>query len=109
MGIMLYRDGETHKIRGEMCEMRVFPTDQLDSRMAEGWRVSPAAPPPPEPEPVPEWVEAPRPTRVDMSGADNATIRHTAKLCGIALWKTARIATLKEMICNADTKERHHK
>lgn len=42
MGVALYRKGTTHNVRGVVCEMCVFPNEQLDDKLEEGWATSPA-------------------------------------------------------------------
>lgn len=41
MGVMLYRKGNTHTIRGITCEMGKFPAEDMDEMIKAGWSTSP--------------------------------------------------------------------
>jgi hypothetical protein len=43
MGIQLFKDGDTHDFKGTKCTFEIFPTEQLERRLLEGWRTTPKA------------------------------------------------------------------
>ena len=78
MSTAMYRAGETHNVRGTVCEMKVFEIPEIESATAEG------------------WVMSPEEVKDDLfEGLENKEIRQLAKDAGNEDWDSARIETLK--------------
>jgi len=94
MGVVLYRKGETHTVRGIKVEAQVFDAHLFEPNLNAGWCLSP--------EDVYKEVkepEQPEFEEVDTNGSgklSNKEIRSAAERMGIEDYDTARIATLKE-------------
>ena len=123
MGVVLYREGNTHTVRGLRVEARVFDDQLFEPNLGAGWFLSPEdvyaepeevieAPEDEEQaeykEEVEETIEEPEeapelPTKekIDTNGSgklSNKEIRAAAKSIGIDDYDSARIATLKEKL-----------
>ena len=90
MATKLYRAGNTHKVRGIECEIRLFNTSSpLDFIGIDGWCAKP---------------EDINKTDVDeWSGYTSDQIRELAKEANIDGWDTKRIHTLKEVLNGQST------
>ena len=86
--ISLYRKGDAHIVRGVKCERKVFHVDELEMRLDEGWVKSPTDP-----------LGEAHTTKLK----ENQMIREAAKRSGIESWETARIATLKAELEDAES------
>ena len=80
--IALYRKGNSHNVRGIVCEVGRFHSSKLKQRLLEGWVIDPK---------LINAIEV-------KSVSANQKIRLEAKLLGVEAWETARISTLKELI-----------
>lgn len=76
--ISLYKSGNSHTVRGVVCEIGRFPAAKLSQRLGEGWFTCP--------------------TQIDEKLTTNKQIRAKAKELGIESSDKARISTLKELI-----------
>ena len=94
MAIQLYREGDTHEIKGIKCELSNFPIHQLDARLKEGWVKSPEdiSNGKNDNEKDSEEKESEK-IRTSEKGAPD--IRALAKEAGIEGWDTKRIKTLE--------------
>jgi hypothetical protein len=85
MGISLYRKGNTHTIRGVICEMRVFKVRELKACVAAGWNSSPKD--------IDRFKEADS-NETGLLSVDE--VRASAKKAGIRNWHNKKIDTLKK-------------
>ncbi len=110
--IMLYREGDTLKIRGIACDYIKTKPKELSQKLAEGWRLS-VDELYPEPDiPYETFKEIPYeasyPDDEDLDDEDlfevvdvqlsNKEIREKAEAAGIEDFATARINTLKAQL-----------
>ncbi len=87
MAVQLFKPGNTHVFREIPCEMCVFPEDQLEYQLSQGWQT--------------DWTtlyDDPSDPFEDMTNDD---IRGIAHIQNIDNWATARIETLKRKITDA--------
>jgi len=96
MGVVLYRPGTSHVENGIRCEMKVFPADWLEQKIAEGWETDINALKPAPKIVVKKVTTEAEPTSLDSMSNDE--IRKAARLNGYKKWKTARISTLKKFL-----------
>lgn len=80
--ITLYKDGNTHVVRGTECELKTFNVDQLQEALSDGWRTTP------ESEGLSEVGSEPT----------NDHIRLMAKEAGLENWESGRIKGLKKAL-----------
>ncbi len=87
MGISLYRKGNTHTIRGVVCEMQVFKVKALKNCIDTGWHASPAD------------IEKPSFKEADTNNTGLLSIpelRAAAKVAGLRNWHNKKPDTLKK-------------
>lgn len=83
--ITLYKDGNTHIVRGVACELAQFEVNDLESALYSGWRTTPEKPSHPEPEEPSDELT-------------NEQVRELAKDAGLDNWETGRIKGLKKAL-----------
>ncbi len=106
MGVMLYKEGDKHTVRGVKCEFVVVKNRSLKGYLALGWKTrvedlyqdEPQAPPVATPKPdlqkfsatPPSTTAPPRRTK-----AESEAIRQEARAAGIEGWDRRQIGKLK--------------
>lgn len=81
--ITLYKDGDSHTVRGVKCQLKQFEVGQLKSAILNGWRITPE-----------KLV-----VDTNQSGKLSAKeVREAAKKAGIEDWKKGKIADLKKAL-----------
>ena len=78
MAVLVFRAGNTHTIKGVVCEMKRVPLAEMGGYIAEGWV-----------------------TRTELLNAkpvklSNSEVRESAEKAGIDGWDTKRFATLRK-------------
>lgn len=90
MDIQLYKEGNTHTVRGVPCELCNFHIEDMESALKDGWYRKPG-----------EWLkEAKSETQEEqkeMPKSDpNHPVRQAAKEADIDGWDSKRISTLEK-------------
>ena len=109
MGVVLYREGNTHVNRGIKCEACVFPVDRMQANLNAGWVTDPRklyevnnAISEDEQVESQESSEASNQEEgneiSDKKVLSSKEVREHAKLAGVENWDTARIKTLKDKL-----------
>lgn len=104
MGVMLYKEGDKHEIRGVKCQFVVVPNRSLQGHLAQGWKTRvedlyPDAEPEEAPtvaasQPdIPKFSATPPPRR---SQAEVQRIRQRAKEAGIEGWDRRQVGKLEK-------------
>ena len=83
MAIQLYRAGDTHEVRGILCEVGNFEPHELDALLAQGWAKDPKDIGGEKIDEVPDVPDSLHPVRLQ------------AKEAGIEGWENKRIKTLE--------------
>lgn len=86
MAIQLYREGDTHTVRGILCELKNFDASELDYQLKQGWLTSP--------EDIGE--------KEDNDEDALNPVRIEAREKGIEGWDTKRIKTLEGLLSAED-------
>lgn len=93
MGLVLYRKGDTHTVKGVLCELKVVDSATFTGQVEKGWYISvndiDGIPEPKEPEVVKDL----EPVNIDELPSEK--IRELARINKIEKFSTARISTLK--------------
>lgn len=100
MGVMLYREGDKHEIRGIKCEFVVVALRSMPGHLAQGWKkrvedLYQAEEPQPAQETAPATPEPDPPAKPKAKAGSHQAIRNEARDAGIVGWDTKRIGTLK--------------
>ena len=82
MAIQLYRAGDTHEVRGILCEVGNFEPHELDALLAQGWAKDP------------KDIGGEESVSEDVPDTLNP-VRLQAKEAGIEGWENKRIKTLE--------------
>lgn len=86
MAITLFRAGNTHEVKGVVCEAHNFMVNELEWCLSQGWVTSP------------EEIENVSEEKTDEEEGPDETpedVRQLAKEAGIQDWEKKRIKTLK--------------
>ena len=101
MGVVFYREGNTHVVRGIVCEAMVLPHKLYRGKVPEGWYKKPEAinglQEEEETEEEQERQEGIKLllTDVVIDDLDNKELRIMARKCNIENWNDARFKTLR--------------
>ena len=80
---MLFKKGNTHKFKGQDCEVVVVSPSQIDQYLGMGWFKS---------------IDEAEADKNDSGKLSNEEIRLAAREAGIDNWETGRIKGLKEAL-----------
>lgn len=83
MGCVVYKQGDTHNVKGVKCELKVVTIGQFKEYLSDGWFASP---------------EEAYADKNDSGKLSNEEIRMAAKEKGLDNWEKGRIKTLKEAL-----------
>ena len=84
MAIQLYRAGDTHEVRGILCEVGNFEPHELDVLLAQGWAKDPK-----------DIGGVPEEPKAEIEPDTLNPVRLQAKEAGIEGWENKRIKTLE--------------
>ena len=94
MSVIVYKEGNSHRVRGVPCQAAHIDPEFLKQYLQGGWCLDPTELYEPGPDMDPDMDP------VDTKGMSNKEIRNAAKLMGHELADTARIDTLRRFIEN---------
>ncbi len=90
MALQLYRQGNSHTVRGVVCELKNFHQDELIDALGNGWFRNERDINGSLPEPEPPVMTA----ETIVSETDEAAFRAMAKELGIKSWHNKKIENL---------------
>lgn len=95
MGVVLYKTGDTHKVRGIDCVMQVFSETSYLHNLEMGWFYSPEECYAEEEKESEEICEEEKESELNIETLKDDEVRYIAQHAKISRWHVKAITTLK--------------